>query len=144
MPTTTQAQREARRERVAEMTLHGYTIRQIGASLGVNHSTVVNDQKILRAEWAALRTEAHEQLVWIQQARLEQLERKLAPAVEQGDAKAIDQALKVLDRRARLLGLDAPTRHEVQHVTIDAVDAEIARLEALMEAEQGAADLAAG
>jgi hypothetical protein len=39
-----------------------------------------------------------------------------------------DRRLKVQDRRARLLGLDAPTKHEV--VTLDAVDAEIQRLNA--------------
>lgn len=39
---------------------------------------------------------------------------------------AIDRVLKIQDRRARYLGLDAPVRHEV--LTLDAVDAEIARL----------------
>lgn len=41
---------------------------------------------------------------------------------------AIDRILKIEERRAKLLGLDAPQRHEV--VSIDAVDAEIARLSA--------------
>lgn len=42
--------------------------------------------------------------------------------------QAIDRLLKIQDRRARYLGLDAPTRMQV--VTVDAVDAEIARLTA--------------
>lgn len=41
---------------------------------------------------------------------------------------AIDRLLKIQERRAKLLGLDAPARHEV--VTLDAIDAEIARLSA--------------
>ena len=41
---------------------------------------------------------------------------------------AIDRLLKIQDRRAKLLGLDAPTR--VQVMTVDVVDAEIARLTA--------------
>lgn len=42
---------------------------------------------------------------------------------------ALDRMLKIMERRARLLGLDAPARTRVEVVTEDAVDAEIARLE---------------
>ncbi len=41
---------------------------------------------------------------------------------------AIDRLLRIAERRARLLGLDAPLRAEL--ITLDAVDAEIARLTA--------------
>jgi hypothetical protein len=41
---------------------------------------------------------------------------------------AIDRLLKIQDRRAKLLGLDAPAKVEV--LTMDAIDAEIRRLEA--------------
>lgn len=41
---------------------------------------------------------------------------------------AIDRLLKIQERRAKLLGLDAPARHEV--VSLDALDAEIERLSA--------------
>jgi hypothetical protein len=41
---------------------------------------------------------------------------------------AIDRLLKIQERRAKLLGLDAPSRHEV--VSLDALDAEINRLSA--------------
>ncbi len=40
--------------------------------------------------------------------------------------QAIDRVLKIQERRAKFLGLDAPVRHEV--VTMDAIDAEINRL----------------
>lgn len=40
----------------------------------------------------------------------------------------IDRILKIKERRAKLLGLDAPTRSEV--ISIDSVDNEIAKLEA--------------
>lgn len=39
---------------------------------------------------------------------------------------AIDRLLKIQERRARLLGLDAPVKHEVRNV--DALDAEIEQL----------------
>ena len=41
--------------------------------------------------------------------------------------ETIDRILKIKERRARLLGLDAPTRAEI--INIDSVDAEIAKLE---------------
>ncbi|MET0416044.1 MAG: hypothetical protein ABW022_08490 [Actinoplanes sp.] len=47
---------------------------------------------------------------------------------------AIDRILKIQERRAKFLGLDAPQRHEV--VTVDAVDAEIARLTAELQRSQ--------
>lgn len=51
------------------------------------------------------------------------------PILDDGPTlSAIDRILKIQERRAKFLGLDAPQRHEV--VSIDAVDAEIARLSA--------------
>lgn len=41
--------------------------------------------------------------------------------------ETIDRILKIKERRARLLGLDAPTKAEI--TTIDSVEAEIAKLE---------------
>lgn len=41
--------------------------------------------------------------------------------------EAVDRLLKIAERRAKLMGLDAPMRAEV--LTIDSIDAEIARLE---------------
>jgi len=47
----------------------------------------------------------------------------------------VDRILKIKERRSRLLGLDAPTRAEI--LTVDSVDAEIAKLEAeLAEAKK--------
>jgi hypothetical protein len=51
--------------------------------------------------------------------------------------QAIDRLLKIQERRARLLGLDAPTQHRVNVLSEDAIDAEIARLEAELRALEG-------
>lgn len=47
---------------------------------------------------------------------------------------AVAGLLRIAERRAKLLGLDAPTRHEV--ITTDALDAEIRRLEAELDQQQ--------
>jgi len=61
-------------------------------------------------------------------ARLDRLQAAAWTSAAAGDLKAVETVLKVIDRRCKLLGLDAPQRHEV--VTLDAIDAEIARLTA--------------
>ncbi len=61
-------------------------------------------------------------------ARLDRLQAGVWQAATGGDSRAVDTALRIIDRRCKLLGLDAPVRHEV--VTMDAVEAEIARLSA--------------
>lgn len=56
--------------------------------------------------------------------------------------QAVDRLLKIQDRRSKLVGLDAPKRLEV--ITVDAIDAEIARLtdelERRLAAELGGVD----
>jgi hypothetical protein len=41
---------------------------------------------------------------------------------------ALDRLIKISERRAKLLGLDAPARSRVEVITEDAVDAELAEL----------------
>lgn len=48
--------------------------------------------------------------------------------------QAIDRILKIQERRSKFLGLDAPTK--VEAITIDALDAEIAKLAAELEGDQ--------
>lgn len=97
-----------RREKVAELTLSGFSQRSIAKRLDVSLGTVNADLQQIRRDWAELRAGKYEEYVGQQMARLTQLERALAPGLAERDLAAIDRALKILDRRARLLGLDAP------------------------------------
>lgn len=49
----------------------------------------------------------------IEVARLDKMLLALWPKVLKADVAAIDRALRIAERRARLLGLDAPTRQEL-------------------------------
>lgn len=51
--------------------------------------------------------------------------------------QAIDRIIKIMERRAKLLGLDAPT--QIQVLTMDVIDAEIARLSAELGLTPGTA-----
>jgi len=56
-------------------------------------------------------------------------ERAILPAAISGDDKAQARLVQFMDRRARMMGLDKPERFEHTVITMDAVEAEIARLE---------------
>ncbi len=73
--------------------------------------------------------------------RLDQLLVAMWPKAMQGSGWAVDRCLGIMKRRAELLGLDAPTRHEV--MTIDAIDAEIRQLEAELTRGRGGAPVEA-
>ena len=53
---------------------------------------------------------------------------------EKPSAFLVDSILRVMERRSKLLGLDAPLAIRTEVVTVDAVDAEIQRLEAELDA----------
>ena len=48
----------------------------------------------------------------LEAARLDAMLLPLWRRVQQGDERAVDRALKIMERRARLLGLDAPSKSE--------------------------------
>jgi hypothetical protein len=77
--------------------------------------------------------EAHRQL---EMDRLDAMQNALWDKVLEGDTKAIDTSLRLMDRRAKLLGLDAPQRHEL---TLEAIDAALADVEQQLAAARGEA-----
>lgn len=58
--------------------------------------------------------------------RLDRLQTGVWVAAVAGDTKSAEVALRIIDRRIKLLGLDAPVKVSV--LTMDAIEAEIARL----------------
>lgn len=62
--------------------------------------------------------------------RYDQLQRAIWAKCLQGDTWAIDRALKLMDQRARLLGLNVPVRQTIEVLTESTVDAAIRELEA--------------
>lgn len=80
--------------------------------------------ELAREAWAVLKRDH----VVVSQGRVVMIGEEAVP----DDAPvlaAIDRLLKIQERRAKLLGLDAPTKSRVEVVTEDVVDAEIRRLE---------------
>lgn len=129
-PKPTDDEVALRRVQVSAMTLGRRSQREIARRLNVSVGTVNADLKAVRAEWAERRLAAYEQWVEEELAVLDALQRSLLPLALQGNHAAADRVLSVMDRRARLIGLDRPQEHRHTVITMDAVEAEIERLEA--------------
>lgn len=100
---------DRRRKEMLDLRVQGYSLRAIGEKLGMHHSTVA---EAIAAELDALTREPAEQLRTVELERMDAMLVALWPKVAGGDANTIDTALRVMQRRAKLLGLDAPSKQE--------------------------------
>lgn len=102
---------EDRRRKVAQLYLRRQTQEAIAQSLGVTQATISMDLAELRKQWAAQSVDALDEVKVREAAELDEMESEAA--VEFSKRKNwewFDRRLKVKERRARLLGLDAPTK----------------------------------
>src|SRR5262245_41842357 len=102
-----------RARRALELRLEGNSYAAIADKLRVGRTTA---HRLVRAELESITAECTEratELRAIEVERLDMYPAALAPKIAKGDPKAVECALRVAARRARLLGLDAPERVEV-------------------------------
>lgn len=101
---------EERRRKVLPLYLAHVSQNEIGRQLGVSQQTVSTDVKAIRKEYRCEREDIFDREV----LSLDQMERDCA--VEWQRTKAAEWLkirLSCKERRAKLLGLDAPTKQEV-------------------------------
>lgn len=102
----------AARKTALQLHIEGHTFTVIGERLGVTrqraHQLVMEQIADAAEERKALAGDA----LNVDLERIEFVLRSLAPRVERGDDKASQAYIRALDRRHKLLGLDAPTRNE--------------------------------
>ncbi len=67
----------------------------------------------------ALTREPARELRDLELARLDDLLRGIWPDAREGNVQKIDRVLKIMARRAELLGLDAPTRHTWEEAELE-------------------------
>ena len=101
--------------------LEGYTLEQIGDNLGVSTATICKDIKEAVDSIREQEKQLASQVLDMEIYRLNLLQVALHKTIFTGEIseqeplddhqlKAIDKMLKVMERRAKLLGLDAPTK----------------------------------
>jgi hypothetical protein len=108
------AKRDARRAEVAKLLRAAIPVYRIAERLGIARVTATADVNWLLAEWAKeQRPEDRHRWRALELAKLDEIEIKVAANARAGHESAVDRMLKVMERRARYLGLDAPTKVDV-------------------------------
>jgi hypothetical protein len=123
----------AKQARALELRKAGYSFDSIAARLGY-----ANGGGAYKAVEAGLKATLQEPADELRQLEIERLDTMLValwPKVKKGEHGAIDRALKVSERRASLIGLDAPTRIDSR---IDVTKLSDAELDAYIASQSGA------
>jgi hypothetical protein len=103
-----------RRVKVAKALIEGSNYREIAAELKVGIGTIARDVKALLAEWRDQRVVDTEAKIGLDEKRLELLIGKFTrKALDEGDARSAEVAIKAMDRKASMLGLNAPSATDV-------------------------------
>ncbi len=103
-----------RRARVAALRLGGMRDQsRIAAHLGVSPPTIHRDCRILDAQWRAHAVADVATEKGLDLDRLECLIAAVWPEAMRGNLPAVDRLTRLLERKAKLLGLDAPERMAV-------------------------------
>ena len=103
-----------RRLQALELRKAGANYRRIGAQLGVSEAQAYKD---VQGELQRIQAEASDLAADVRTLELERLDAltlALWPSARQGKEGAIDRVLRVMERRSKLLGLDAPTKQDVR------------------------------
>lgn len=131
------AQSTERRQQVWQLRLKGLSLSQIGAALGITkqsaHALLENALHDAAAEHKAMAS----RWIELELARLDELHAALHHKALAGDHQAVDAIGRLMARRAKLLGLDAPDR--VDH-TSGGKPLDTARLELASRAARLAGD----
>lgn len=130
-----QAQTADRRSQAVQMRVDGHSLETIALALEYKsiHDASTDINRAL-ADSIAAQDHAVDVYREIELQRMDQWLLALRPGILKGIARSIEIAIKIAERRAKLLGLDSTTKLEI--TTIDNIDNQIALLTAQL-AEQG-------
>ena len=113
----------------------GMTYQKIADELGISKTAAYHRVQVALAAIPAEAVDEYRRLETDRLDNLLELAMRKVESEDKGFLFAIDRVLAIMDRRAKLLGLDSPVKHEV--ITLDYIQSEILRLESEL-GEQGA------
>lgn len=115
------AQRAERVQSAFELRKAGKTLRQIAEILGMSHEQArIDIQGVMTNLIEESKADAREILA-LELARLDDMQFGIWADARRGDKKAVDIVLRIMERRARLLGLD---NNKVVNLNIGPADLE--------------------
>lgn len=109
-----------RLEFVAELTLLGFSPEKIAERLGVSVGVVKRDLEQVRIKWQENRKKSYTEFIEEELATQKLLLQSLEMGIKSGSWKHIETALKITERRARVIGLDHTDRMDQARVEIEA------------------------
>jgi len=112
--------RDDRLEFVAELTLLGFSPEKIAERLGTSVGVVKRDLEQIRIRWQENRQKSYSQFIEEELATQKLLMQSLEIGIKSGSWKHVETALKITERRARVMGLDHTDRMEQARVEIEA------------------------
>lgn len=95
-----------------DLRMRGFSFRAIGDKLEVSHQQAYRDVMNELARLASERDGKVEELRQLELERLDMLLKGLEPMARTGNPGAVNSYIKVMERRAKYLGLDAPEKFE--------------------------------
>lgn len=113
-PTKPSVEATERRASALDMRRKGLSYTAIGEALGVTQQAA---HALVQRSLQALVREPGEDVIALERERLDVMHASLAERIEQGELAAIDRGLAIMQRRARLDGLDKATDSPVVNVT---------------------------
>ena len=128
--------RAERKRNALELRLAGASYRDIAQALEVSPATALQDCKEALADIPAQQAD---EMRTVELSRLDRLQRAVWPRAVKGDLQAVDRAIKIIDRRAKVFGLDAPQQVQITANDIDldaAVDKMLRVAEMALEKEK--------
>lgn len=99
-----------RQQQAVELRRAGRSYREIARQVGIG---VASAHRLVAAAIAEARTTVQEDVVELRALELSRLDGMLGglwPQARRGNLGAVDRVLKIMERRAKLLGLDAPAK----------------------------------
>jgi hypothetical protein len=109
-----------RLEFVAELTLLGFSPAKIAERLGVSENVIKADLQTVRIRWQENRKKSYTEFIEEELATQKMLMQALENGIRMGSWKHVETALKITERRARVVGLDHTDRMEQARVEIEA------------------------
>jgi len=118
---------------IVELRTEGYVWREIAERVNMSTAGVYKAYNRAMTRVIAPSIEEHREL---EMDRLDNLQRTYWQPAVNGNLRAADFVLRVIDKRAKLLGLDAPMKVQAEVVTYDGtdLDREVERYARLIEA----------
>jgi DNA-binding CsgD family transcriptional regulator len=102
------AKTRERAARALDLRITGATYRQIAKALNTNEKTAYYDVQDELGRLDAVTRHKAERLRDLELRRLDRCTAALDPRLADGDPRAVMASVRVMERRAKLLGLDAP------------------------------------